>query len=144
MKTNPLPGNHFLIFFTLNNVAYSRTWYKWNHLYISLFVRLLLLNIMFLRFIHVFGHISSFKKYCWVVFYCMTILQFVYPFSCLGLTSIYLLLWLKHICNIKVTILTTFKCVPFSLALSTFIICAPITYPELLIIPNRSSVVIKW
>ena len=57
--------------------------YKWNHAICGLLCLASFLRIMFLKFIHVIEYISSlfFLFDCsWIVFHCMDIPHFVYPF----------------------------------------------------------------
>lgn len=68
----------FWLFPLQMSFAHSKISYKWNHTVCILFVRLLSLSVMLLRFfmlLHVSVH--SF----WVVFQYMTIGELVYPFS---------------------------------------------------------------
>ena len=66
----------FWLFPLQMSFAHSKISYKWNHTVCILFVRLLSLHIMLLRFFMLL-HVHSF----WVVFQYKTIGKLVYPFS---------------------------------------------------------------
>lgn len=77
------PAPTSLLSFPLDEFAYSRVLYKWNHAVYTLFCWASFTYLLTLRFTHVVPYVNN--SFCWLLHNipCMNTLGFVYPFICL-------------------------------------------------------------